>query len=73
MTGLQVIGGLLGAFSSIFEIAFDVLSGGPVAWCGCIVLIVGCGGGTLLIVILAQGLSSCGTPQAINFCSFIGQ
>lgn len=71
--GLQVIGGVFEIFSSIFGLFFEVLSGGPVAWCGCIVLLVVCGGGTVLAVILAQGLAACGTPEAINFCALFGR
>jgi hypothetical protein len=73
VTGLQVVSGFLGIFSSVIEVFFEVLSGGPVAWCGCLVLLGVCGGGTILVVILVQGLSSCGTPQAINFCALFGQ
>ena len=72
MTGFQVISGFLDIFSSLIEVVFEILAGGPVAWCGCVVLLFVCGGGTVLAVILAQGLWSCGTQQAINFCTLIG-
>jgi hypothetical protein len=72
MLGLQIIGGLLDVFTSIFELFFDVLSGGPVAWCGCLVLLGGCAGIVGLGIMLSQALATCGTPQAVNFCSFFG-
>jgi len=73
LLGFQIIGGFLEIFTSVFELLFEVLSGGPVAWCGCLVLLFVCGGGTVLAVVLAQGLSSCGTPEAINFCTLFGR
>ncbi len=73
MAGLQVVGGVLETFLSLFGMFFDVLSGGPVAWCGCLVAVLGCVGLVGLGILLTQALSTCGTPQAINFCSIIGQ
>lgn len=73
LSALQFIGGFLEIFGSILGGLFDVISGGPVSWCGCLVLIaaiVVCGGGVLLI---AQSLASCGTAQAVNFCQFFGR
>lgn len=73
MTGLQFIGGFLDIFTSIFGMIFDILSGGPVSWCGCLVFLFICIGGIVLAVVVSQGLATCGTPQAINLCSLFGQ
>lgn len=70
---LQFVGGLLEIFGSILGGLFDVISGGPASWCGCLVLIaaiVVCGG---LILLLAQAFTTCGTPQAVNFCQVFGR
>ena len=67
---MNVLGGTLGAALGIFEVFFDFLSAGPIAWCGCLVLLFGCvvcGGGILVLINI---LSTCDTPDAVNFCRF---
>ncbi len=69
---LNFVGDFFGAFFSLFGVFFDVLSGGPVSWCGCVVtlaLVAGCGWFAWMMI---QALSTCGTPQAVNFCSLFG-
>lgn len=73
MTGFQFISGFLDMFTSIFDVFFDVLSGGPVSWCGCLLAILLCAGLAGGALLLAQGLATCGTPDAINLCSLFGQ
>ena len=69
---LQFVGGALELVFSIFGVFFDVLSGGPVAWCGCLVLICGlCGCGFFAISTFSL-LSTCGTPEQINLCRLLG-
>ena len=70
--GLGIVGFVFDIISTVFNLVFGlvfgVLGSGPEGCCGCIVLLIvllGCGGITLLIV---QSLSSCGTPDAVNFC-----
>ncbi len=73
MFGLQLIGGALGVVGSMGGIIMDVVSGGPISWCGCAVvigLVIGCGG---LVLIIASTLSTCGTPDAVNLCTFFGR
>ncbi len=73
LLGLQIIGGVFDIASSFLGLFFDVLSGGPLAWCGCLLLVAGivvCGG---LILLLAQTLATCGTPQAVNLCLLFGR
>ncbi|MBZ0303285.1 MAG: hypothetical protein K8J31_26315 [Anaerolineae bacterium] len=73
MTGIHLIGGFLDIFTSIISFFLHILSGGPVAWCGCLVVLVVCVGGVGLALVIGQALSNCGTPQAINLCSLFGQ
>lgn len=73
VTGIGIIGGFLDTIFSIFNVFFDILAGGPTSWCGCLVVIVLCAGGVGLALLMAQALSTCGTPQAINFCSILGR
>jgi hypothetical protein len=69
----QVLGNVVGLFTSILGVFFNIAEGGPASWCGCLVLIGGCivcGG---LALVLAQTLSTCGTPNAVNFCGLFGR
>ncbi len=63
--GLQLLGTGLSVFLGVFEFFGSILSGGPVIWCGCVVLMGICAllvGGALII-------SSCSAnPNAMNFC-----
>lgn len=71
--GFQLLGGVLGVVGSMGSILMDVVSGGPISWCGCAVvigLVIGCGA---LVLIIASTLSTCGTADAVNFCTFFGR
>ncbi|MFW5772655.1 MAG: hypothetical protein ACOCZH_04955 [Phototrophicaceae bacterium] len=61
----EVVFGLLGAIG-------DVLSGGPSAWCGCLVVVFGCllcSGASIAVISLLQ---TCNTPDRVNLCRFFG-
>jgi hypothetical protein len=69
----QVLGNVLELFTSVFGVFLNIAEGGPVSWCGCLVLMgacIGCGGFAL---VLAQTLSMCGTPNAVNLCGLFGR
>lgn len=63
--GLQVLGTSLNAFFGLFA---TLVTGGPVVWCGCLVVIFVClfaVGGALLI-------TTCNAnPSAMNFCMLV--
>lgn len=73
-----VIGFLLQAVSSIFdfiaglvEVAVEIMQGGPVAWCGCTLLVLGllaCAGFTFLYL---NAPESCATNPT-RFCQWFG-
>lgn len=70
--GVQIIGSVVGALTSVAGLASGVLAD-PFSCCGCLVLggaISICG---VIALIMLQGLSTCGTPEAINFCTFFGR
>lgn len=69
---LQFVGDVFGVLFSIFGVFFDVLSGGPVSWCGCLFSVALLGGCGWFAWTLIQALSTCGTPQAVNFCNLFG-
>jgi hypothetical protein len=69
---LQFIGGALEIVLNVFGLFFDILSGGPVAWCGCLVAMCGlCGCGFFLLSSFSL-FSTCGTPEQINLCRLFG-
>lgn len=68
MVVLPIIGGAFDLLGGVFELVFNVFEGGPVAWCGCLFVLLGCGlcGGIVLAIISVA--STCDTPNAVNFC-----
>jgi hypothetical protein len=63
--GLQLLGTTLHTFVGLAELFGGIVNGGPVAWCGCALLLFICAGvvGTVVVVV------SCNTnPSAMNFC-----
>jgi hypothetical protein len=70
---LQVLGTVFGFVFNILEVVGGVIQGGPMAWCGCLVGLLVCGGCGIGIAVTVSLLSSCGTPDAVNFCSLFGR
>lgn len=70
--GFQFIGGALGAVLGLIELFFNILAGGPIAWCGCLVFLVICGICAFIIVNVLTILPQCGTAEAVNFCRLFG-
>jgi hypothetical protein len=65
---LQIFGSIVDIFTGIIGAFTGILSGGPIAWCGCLfflIVLMMCGGMALLI---SSALSSCGTPNQMLFC-----
>jgi hypothetical protein len=69
---LQIVTSLFGSLLGIFELFGNVFSGGPIAWCGCIVVVFGCIGCALLALWIVPLLMSCDSPNAVNFCQLLG-
>jgi len=63
--GFDIIFGVLGFLG-------DIIAGGPIAWCGCLVMIFGSGICGLITFAFASVLPNCGTPDAVNLCRFLG-
>ncbi len=72
LSGLHFVAAIVGAIGHLITVALHVISGGPQAWCGCIVLIGGCGIVAFVIWLFATGLSSCATNPT-NFCALFGR
>ena len=75
---ILVIGFLLQAVGSIFEVIFgfaevviDLLQGGPIAWLGCLLLILGGLGVAGAVFLLLNAPTSC-AANPTNFCRWFG-
>lgn len=65
---LQIFGIIVDIITGIIGALIGVLSAGPVAWCGCLfflIVLAMCGG---IVLIVANILSTCGTPNQVLFC-----
>ncbi len=62
---LTIVGGLL-------DFVMDLVAGGPTTWCGCLLALVVIGGCCGIAALISYVLSTCGTPQAVNFCVWLG-
>jgi membrane-bound ClpP family serine protease len=68
---LQAVSGIFEVLGGIIEIVIDVMQGGPIAWCGCFLLIIGlaaCAGFTYLYL---QAPESC-AEHPTHFCQWFG-
>ncbi len=69
---LQILTSVVGAFAGIFQVLGTVLNGGPLAWCGCILLFVICGAVAVVGIWFVSIVGTCGTDNAVNFCRLFG-
>lgn len=77
---LGVIGALLlNAFSILFDLVggllgllWDVLTSGPIGWCGCALVVGTLCGIVWFVSFLLSVLPNCGTAEAINLCRLFG-
>ncbi|MCL4248851.1 MAG: hypothetical protein KJ065_11960 [Anaerolineae bacterium] len=70
---LNFLGTIFGLLGGFLELGIDLITGGPVTWCGCLVVLAVlfiCGATVLL---LGSAFSSCGTPNATNLCTLLGR
>ena len=68
--GLQIISSTLGLVVNFFDLFAGIIGGGPVSWCGCLLVLMICGG-CAGIVLLAVTCSS--NPTSMNFCVFFAR
>jgi len=68
---LQVVGGFLDIFIGFFEVFLEILQGGPIAWCGCLALLLGCCGCSGLVFLALNASASC-VEFPTNFCRWFG-
>lgn len=70
--GMQIIGGVFGIFGGVVDVVFELATAGPVPGCGCVVVVVGCMLCVGVVLAISSVLSTCGTPDAVNFCRIFG-
>lgn len=66
---LQLVTGLLDAVFSLVQLAFDALTGDPLSCCGCVVVVMLCGGCALAALLLS---GACSAPGAPGICRVLG-
>jgi hypothetical protein len=71
-TILHFLGTGIGLIASILHLVFSVVNGGPGVWCGCLVVMMVCGGCSVVTLAVVTILPSCGTAHAVNLCRFFG-
>jgi hypothetical protein len=69
---LQFITGALGTVLGVFELFLEILQGGPIAWCGCLLVVLICGACSFVTLSLLTIIPQCSTPDAVNLCRFLG-
>ena len=68
---LQAVSGIFDVIFGLFEIVIDILQGGPVAWCGCIFLLVGMAAAAGGVLLLLNAPEAC-ADYPTNFCRWFG-
>lgn len=67
--GLQLLGTTFQTVFGVFELVGSILNGGPVAWCGCLLVLAICG----IIASAVYVYTSCAAnPASMNFCALFG-
>jgi hypothetical protein len=69
LLALQLITGLLDAVMSVVGLAFGAVTGDPLSCCGCVVVLLVCGGCALAALVFA---GMCGGAGAPGVCSILG-
>ena len=68
---LQALSGIFDVIFGLFEIVIDMLQGGPVAWCGCLALLVGLAAAAGAILLAFNAPEAC-AEHPTNFCRWFG-
>lgn len=69
----MVVQPVLGALSSVLDIFFNLVMGEPLTGCGCLLMVGFCAFAACAAAFVASVLSTCGTPEAVNFCTLFGR
>lgn len=70
---LPVVGGVFDIVLGVADLLSGIVAGGPASGCGCFILLGLCALAACVAVFTASVLSTCGTPEAVNFCALFGR
>ena len=68
---LQAVSGIFDVVVGLFGVVIDMLQGGPVAWCGCLVLLVGLAAAAGAVLLYFNAPEAC-AEYPTNFCRWFG-
>lgn len=68
---LQAVSSVIGVLFGLFEVLLDLLQGGPVAWCGCLLLLSGALAFAGAVFLLLNAPESC-AAHPTRFCQWFG-
>ena len=68
---LQAISGIFEVVIGLFEVLVDLLKGGPVAWCGCVLLLAALLGAAGAVALLLNAPETC-AENPTRFCQWLG-
>ena len=68
---LQALSGIFDIVFGLFEVVIDLVQGGPVAWCGCIFVLIGLAAAAGAILLVFNAPETC-AEHPTNFCRWFG-
>ena len=68
---LQAVSGIFDVILGLFQIVIEMLQGGPVAWCGCVALLVGLAAAAGAVLLFFNAPAAC-AEHPTNFCLWFG-
>lgn len=68
---LQAVAGVFDVIFGLFEVFIDMLQGGPVAWCGCVFLLLGLAAAAGAVLLFFNAPDAC-AEYPTNFCRWFG-
>lgn len=72
LSGLSIIGSIIGVIADLIGTVIGLIGSGPQGWCGCLVVLGGCGFLLLVVAFLGAGLSGC-DANPTNLCVIFGR
>lgn len=68
---MQAVGGFFDVLFGFAEVIIDILEGGPMAWCGCALLLFGCIACALITLLFLTAPDNC-AAYPTQFCAWFG-
>ena len=68
---MQAVGSFFDVFFGFAEVIIDILEGGPMAWCGCALLLFGCIACAVIVILFLTAPNNCAVYPT-RFCDWFG-